>query len=320
LPLATALYEAILRSPGIQNPAFVMLQSKMNRALGKTDTAIAKVSDLAKSSGPGAAEALVNLIEEQAPLGHPIPFAQVQALEAYLTERRDSPEAPRFERALILAKAASGDFDGALTGLHTSPAGGAIVWQLLAKNGPNSAFLSHASLKADDPVPEAAKGSAVQIAERMLGLGLSDQAALWLAQADHAPATLTARVKLALGDAQAALSLLKSQESAEAMQLRAQAYQTLGNPKQAAELYAKLGQRQDQWHAMRQARDWPGLGAQGPAPWKALAELAINPASLPEAAKGQLAQDMALIDLSAATHDAIVALLDQTKASIPVSQ
>ncbi len=320
MTLATALFDAILRDPSVQSPAIVIMQSKMNQALGKTDRAISKISDLAKSPGPSAAEGLATLIEEEAPLGHPITFAQVQALEAYLLERRGGPDAPRFQRALILARAASGDFDSAFKNLDSAPDIGAKVWQLLTRTGSNTAFLSHASLLGSDPIPQAAKALAIQIADRMLGLGLPDQAALWIAQATQTPSQLVARVKLAQGDSQGALNQLQSDTSDSASQLRAQAYQALGNPRQAADLYAKLGRPQDHWQALRQAGDWVGLAKHGPAPWKVVAELAINSAPLLDATSGPLAHDTSLLARSVATRDAILDLLEQTKIPVSASQ
>ena len=318
LTLATALYDAVMRAAGDQSPALVMMQAQMDRALGKPDTAIARVSDLAKAPGPGAAEALVDLVETQVPLGQPITFAQVQALEAHLTERRGGPDAPRFQRALILAKAASGDFDGAFSLQDSFPDVAPTLWQVLAQSSPNSAFLTYASLGSSDPVPQAAKRFAMQITERMLALGLSDQAGLWVAHAPQAPPEVLARVKLAQGDAQAALDLLKSDTSATPMQLKAQAYQVLGQPKQAADIYAHLGQSADHWHAIRQAGDWQSIASQGPAPWKEIAALAT--ALAPDAATGPLAYDKALVAHSVATRDAILVLLDQTKAPVPATQ
>ena len=318
LTLATVLYDATKRASGDQSPALVMMQAQMDRALGKPDTAIVQVSALAKAPGPGAAEALVDLVETQVPLGQPITFAQVQALEAYMTERRGGPDAPRFQRALVLAKAASGDFDGAFGLQDSFPDVAPTLWQVLAQSSPNSPFLTYATLGPSDPAPPAAKGFAVQIAARMLAIGLPDQAGLWLAQAPNSPPEVLARVKLAQGDAQAALDLLQYNTSAGAVQLKAQAYQALGQPKQAADFYAHLGQSDDHWYAIRQAGDWQSIASQGPAPWKEIAALAT--ALAPDAATGPLAYDKALVERSVATRDAILALLDQTKVLGPFTQ
>jgi len=320
ITLATALYEAIQRALGDESPAVVRMQAKMDQALGNSDAAISRVNDLAKAPGPGAPEALVDLVELQASLGRPVTFAQVQALEAYLLERRGGPDAPRFQRALVLAKAASGDFDGAFAFQDTSDDVAATLWKLLVQSGQTSTFLTYASLRPSDAVPPVAKGVAVQIAERMLGIGLPNQASLWLAQAPKAPLELLARVKLAQGDAQSALGLLAEDESAAALDLKAKAYQSLDKPKQAADIYSQLGQMENHWKAIRQANDWPALAAQGPAPWKAMASLVTTPAPLPEQAKGALAHDRDLLALSVATRETIGLLLQQTKAPFSISQ
>lgn len=315
---ATALYDATLRALGDESPDLVMMQAQMSRALAKPNTAIAQISALAKAPGPGSADALLALIEVQVPLGQPIPFAQVQALEAYVTERRGGPDAARFERALVLAKAGSGDFDGAFAALNRFADIAPTLWHLLAQSAPTGAFLTHASLSPADPFPLAAVHFAERIASRMLELGLSDQAALWAAQMPQAPPDILARIKLAQGDAKAVLDLLQSDDSAKALVLKAQAYQVLGQPKEAADLYAKMGQPKDHWHAVAQASDWQAFATQGPAPWKEIAALLTN--LPPDPTTGPLAHDKALIARSMATRDAILALLDQTKPLLPVTQ
>ena len=311
---ATALYDATLRAPGDENPDFGLMKAQMSRAIGKPDTALAQISALAKLPGSGSAEPLLALIEAQVPLGKPITFAQVQALEAYATERRGGVDAARFERALVLAKAGSGDFDGAFAGLNRFADAAPTVWQLLAQSAPRSAFLTHASLAPSDPFPPAAIPFAEPIANRMLELGLSDQAALWAAHVPQAPPVMLARIKMAQGDAESALALLHSDDSAKALALKAQSYQALGQAQKAAEIYAHLGQPKDHWQAVAQARDWQALATDGPAPWREVAALLINKASV--AATGPLAHDAALIARSAATRDAILALLGQTKAPL----
>ena len=318
LTLATALYQAVQRALGDESPEIVMMQAQMDRALGKPDTATVQISAFAQGPGSGSAEALVDLIEVQAPLGQRITFAQVQALEAFLSERRGGPDAPRFERALILAKAASGDFDGAFAAQNLAPDVATTLWRLLAQSSPNSAFLTHASLGPSDPAPSAAIAFAAQIAERMLRLGLSDQAGLWVAQGAQTPPDLAAHVKLAQGDAQAALDLLQSDNSTAAAQLKAQAFEVMRQGKEAARIYGLLGQTEDHWRVTRQAGDWPSLASHGPAGWKEVATLLADPAPDPQA--GPLAVDKALVAHSAATRKAILALLDQTKAPVPLTQ
>lgn len=318
LTLATPLYEATLRAAGDQTPELVLMQAQMDRALGRPEKAIAQVSELAKGPGPGSAEALVDLVEVQAPLGHPITFAQVQALEASLTERLGRPEVPRLQRALVLAKAASGDFDGAFASLETAPDSATIVWQLLAQSAPDSAFLTHASLAPTDPIPPAAIAFFEKIIDRMLNLGLPDQAGLWLAQVPQAKPEMRARVKLAQGNAHSVLTLLRGEDSLAALELKALAHQALGEDKQAADLYGHLGESDRVWHFLRQAGDWQAVAANGPAPWKAVAALVTNPAPKPDT--GALSQDKALVDHSVATRDAILALLDHTKLPVSVTQ
>ncbi|OZA04741.1 MAG: hypothetical protein B7Y02_16150 [Rhodobacterales bacterium 17-64-5] len=188
---------------------------------------------------------------------------------------------------------------------------------MLAQSGPDSALLNHAILGEAELPPMTAKGSAALIADRLLGLGLADQAQAWLNLDPSAPALLNARVKLAQDDPQATLALLGTDESVAALTVKAQALTALGQTRDAAELYAKIGKPDDQVSALVQTGDWPAVAADGTAPWKAVASIVTTNTALTDTAKtvtGPLARNRALVKDSSATRDAIAQLLDSVKA------
>lgn len=324
ISVATALRDAVLRAPGDPGPAIVLMQAAMDRALGKPGKSEAQLEPIANAAGPAAADALVDLVEQRAALGQSVDYNQVQMLQGYLKEREGSDAALRFRHALILAYAASGDFDKAFAEVDQAPDATKTLWNVLAQAGPDGALLTHATLAEGDAAPMEAKAAASLIADRMLGLGLADEAARWLKLDDHAPALLTARIALAQGDADGALSLLQRDNSDMAMAVKATALQTKGDEKGAADIFAKLGKTEAEWLAVSRSQDWNLLAEGGPDPWKALAAIVVppkdgaasgmtsaNPAAT--APDGPLARNKALVQDSAATRDAITALLNAVK-------
>ncbi len=323
ISVATALRDAILRVPGDPGPEIVLMQAKMDQVLGKPDKAEVQLKSLSTSPGPTSAEALVALVEQKATLGQAVDFSQVQALEEMLKERRGGTDAPRFQHALVLARAASGDFEGAFAEIAAAPDATATVWRLLAEAGADTALLTFATLGDTDLPPQAAQESAALIADRLLGLGFADQSAKWLTLADNAPALLKARVKLAAGDPKAALALLDDDESPVSLGIKAQAHQALGQAKEAAALYSQLGKPEDQMVALTQTGDLAALKVGGPEPWKAVADI-VTAAPVAKTGvsplDGPLARNKALVQDSAATRDAITALLDSVKVPVPLTQ
>jgi tetratricopeptide (TPR) repeat protein len=315
---ATAVREAILRAPGTPGPGVDLMQARIDAAGGDHAAAEARLDDLASQSGPATPEALAALVEQRAALGQPVTQAQVDTLQEFLRERRGGPQEARFLRALVLAQGASGDFDAAFRGLEAAPDAAAILWQMLAQTGPDSALLAHAVLDAGVRPPDGAAPVAAVIADRLLTLGLADWAAPWLQRAGDPPAVLRARLALAQDDAQQALAILKAVDGSDAAPLRAEALQRQGAERAAAEIYAALGQPDKQWSALGRAHDWQRLASDGPLAWRAAAALLLAPVGAgpgpgdgpPE---GPLARDAALVTQSAATRDAIGKLLATVK-------
>ena len=327
LVTATALRDAILRSPGEPGPEVELLQAAMDAYGGDMSASEARLKPLASQSGPVAADALVTLIEQRAALGQDVSAAQVQALAEYLKERRSGPDEPRFQRALILAEAASGNFDKAFADTPGHPDTIPVLWQILAKAGPDSALLSYATLPKGTQPPAEAKASALVIAKRMFGLGMADQADLWLRFSAAAEPVLAANIALAQGDPTHALQILDGFGTDEASALRAMAQEAAGQDKAAALTYAAIGKQDDLWRAVGHAHDWERLASGGPDLWKTAAATLVPPVAPAPAADpanvtppGPLAQGRDLLAQSLATRTALTALLESVKLPPPPSQ
>jgi hypothetical protein len=328
---ASALQDAVLRAPGDPGPAIVVMQAAMDRALGHDGKSETKLELLATAAGPSSADALVALVEQRAVLGQSVEFEQVQALEGYLKEREGSADAPRFRHALVLARAASGDFDRAFAEATEAPETFGSLWQILARVGPDSALLAHATLPDATEPPPQARGVATLIADRLLGLGLADQASAWLKLDDNPPVLLDARIRLAKGDAKGALDRLQQDDSDAALAVKASALQALNDEKGAAELFARMGKSDQAALALSRSKAWDELARSGPDAWKAVASVVAPSAASraavaqpapqsPNPTDGTLARNKALVDGSAATREAITTLLNSVKAPLPATQ
>ncbi|NBZ87319.1 hypothetical protein [Stagnihabitans tardus] len=327
IPTATALSTSVLRAPGDAGPEVVMMQAAMDRALGHVGEAEAKLEPLAHAPGPASTDALVDLVEHRAMLGQTVSEDEVITLEAALREREGSVDEERYRTALVLAKAASGNYDAAFAETE-DPATLSSIWRLLAQAGGDTPLLNHATLAEGDPAPVEARESAGIIADRMLMLGLADQAARWLTLAPRAPDLLRARVALANGEAQAAIDLVRDDSSERAMHLKAQALISLGDQQGAAEIYAAMGQADQEMSILTANKAWEKLATQGPGPWKDVASIVTGiPSEVPAPPEpdpllpdGPLAQNKRLVDESALTRDAITNLLNSVPVSDPLSQ
>ncbi|MEO8240685.1 MAG: hypothetical protein ABI832_00160 [bacterium] len=312
---AEVLGQAVLRGNPEGGPQIEMMQAAIDLANGSPGASAARLEPLAAQSGPSAADALAELVIQRAELGQDVDYNQVMAMEGYAKELQDGPGGARIAAALTLAYAASGDFDSAFRHVAGTPGAAEVLWQSLGTTGSDSAILTHATLAAGQSPPLEARKAATLIADRMLQLGLADQAGRWLSVVDGPPAVLAARVAAAQGDPRLALQLLGGDQTPPAMQARLAATVMLGDEKAAAALYAELGMTDAQWNSVGRMQDWQALADHGPKAWKAAAATVANP---PEkgsnpAPDGPLAADQRLVEQSSATRDAISALLDTVK-------
>ena len=326
---ATALRDAVLRGTSDPGPGIELMEAAIEKASGASVASTERLEDLATQSGPNTPDALAALIIQRAELGQDVSFEQVTAMEVYAKEREGSEDHDRFHLALTLAYGASGDFDRAFAQLPDTPEGAPLLWKMLAFSGKDSALLDHAVLAKGEPLPQAARTSATLFAQRMMTLGLAEQAADWLALANDVPPLLAARVALGLGDAARALDLVGEDATPPADEIRIKAWHLLGDDPAIAALYADRDDQALSWRAVSRMRDWERLASDGPAEWKAAATQLIGPRAptqvdapgvamaaltTPEGPPaGPLEASQRLIDGSVATRDAILALLDAVR-------
>lgn len=308
---AARVRDAIMRAPGGTGPDATLLTAKIEMAQGDAAAAEATLQPVITDPGPGTAAALVALVEARVAQDLPVAADLVAALEAVVQEQAGSPAATR---ALMLAKAASGDMAGAFTLLPQAPDAEPQLWRILALLGTDDAILAHAIRASAAPAPKLTPDSAAKLAQRLARLGMADNALHWLQDESQVDPLLLAQIQLQRHDGRAALRALTGQDSPDALPLRAQALQMLGEDAAAAQIYAQSGDSAAEQRALGVAENWPELAARGTDPWKQLAsDLSGDPKADPLSAtdEGPLAVGKRLVDRSAATQQAVEALLTQ---------
>ena len=317
---ARAIRDAILRAPGVAGAEVYLMQARMDLRAGDPQAAEARAEEVLTDAGPNAGEALIALTEARVAQMLPVEPSVVAALEAMIPEHEGTPDVLRYQRALVLAQAASGDFDAAFAQGDTPAGTTKLVWAMLGKIGEDAALLNHAVLDDTAVAPALEAEVAGLIGARLAGLGFPDQALKWLSPAADFDPLLVAKAQLQQRDARAALLTLDGQTSPEALTLRAAALQSLGEAATAAEVYVTAGDPEAAWRATGLAHDWPKLADSGPDPWKRAAASAVGAgaagaagaATTPSATtppEGPLARSRRLADDSAATREALDILL-----------
>ena len=308
---ATKVRDAILRAPGAAGPQVTLLQADLDMTNANPAAAESRLNTLVSDSGPETPAALVGLVAARIAQDLPVAPELVTALEAVLRERSGTMDEPETRHALLLARAASGDFDAAFASLPDSQDAEPQLWHLLSKLGQDDAVLRHAVLATDAVQPRASADTAAALAERLLGLGLAENALRWLPDPSVADPLILAQIHLQRRDGRSALAVLTGLDSAQALARRAEAMQLLGDEGAAVRLYAKAGDPSAEMKAVQRAQDWADLGQRGSEPWKsAAATLAAPKTSSEIKTNGPLAQGQSLVSTAAETRAAVEALLN----------
>ena len=305
---ARAIQDAILRAGGEPGGQVTLMEADLAAANGDAAGAEARIRSLIDAPGPDTAEALAALVVLRAGQGLPVAPGAVVALEASLSERAGTEDAPKFLRALILARAASGDPEGAFVALPEAPGEEPALWSLLSGMGSDAQLLTLAILP-QGATPSANAETRQAIARRLMDLGFADAAALWLSAVEAPDPLLQTRVDLGQGNIRAALRHLAGQDTPEADAMRLTALRRLEDASDAAAALQIAGQAEEATRSLARAADWQGLAATAPSNWQSLASALLPTAPEPTTAEGPLSRANQLAEAGDATRIAIAALL-----------
>lgn len=304
---ARAIRDAILRAPGSDDASVELLQADMHMQSGHPEDAETDLKTILADPGPNATDALIGYVEARYAQALPMEADIVPALEAIVQEQSGTVSQPKAVRALGLAQASSGDFPAAFATADALPEIRQDIWNILAGVGVDDAILDHAILTTDAQYPVIDPATAEALAQRLLDLGFSVEAAAWLDTIAAPNPLLSAKVALAKGEPRAALMWLSGATDAESVQIRAFALQELGDYTSAADVFAKSGAGDLAVKASILAKDWSAYPEAKPEPWATAAQYIAPAASGDE--MGPLARGQDIVETSTATRLAVSDLL-----------
>lgn len=266
---AMTIRNAITRAPGEAGSKVGLMEAEIAMYQGDPAAAETRLTAVLADAGTQASAALVALTNARVAQDLPVDAALVTALESLLVEQAETDDQIATHRALVLAQAASGDFDSAFSGLPDSPDATRDLWRILSKIGSDQAVLTHAVLLFDQQTPSVAMETSTALATRLLGLGLADQALRWASSAEKQNGLLLAEIHIARRDGQSALSALADVSGDSATELRATALDMLGDTVAALQTYTDIGDTEAARRVVIRARDWQQIEQLSPDDWGA---------------------------------------------------
>ena len=313
---AMTIRNAITRAPGDAGSQVGLMEAAIATAQGDPAAAEARLTAVLADPGPQAPAALVALANARVAQNLAVDPDLVSALESVLVEQTDTDQQALTRRALIGARAASGDFDQAFANLATTPDAAEDLWRILAKIGSDQAVLLHAVLPVGQEMPQTDPETKTALAARLLGFGMADQALRWVEGDLAQNRLLLAQIHLARRDGQAALAELDGLSDPTATALQAIAQTLLDDNATAAQTYTGLGDTDAARRSHARARDWPKIAALGPKDWgaavKNLSPTPDDSAASPSTAS--LARGRQIANAAAQTRTDIAALLARVAA------
>lgn len=310
---ARALKDAITRAPGEAGQAVALMDAALDLRKGDPSSAEQIATAILTDAGPSQPEALITLTEARIAQNLPVSPDVALALRAHLSDHQGTPLEPRLHEAIILAEAASGNFEAAFAGLADHPKREPDVWAIAANLAPDETFLAFAVLEKSASVPAVAQPTAAMIARRLVGLGLPQSAEKWLSTVKNPDPLLVAEAAIKRRDGRTALPALDGQEGEVITGMKLQALALLGSDLPQAELLEEVGDLSAASAALARAGAWDRLRQDGQEPWKTLAaQIQATPGPsgpTPDRPYGPLARGQDLALAGAATRVAIETLL-----------
>lgn len=320
---ARALTGSITRTKAEPDGKTALMEASLDLHTGDTAKAEALAQKVLADPGQDHPEALIALTEARVAQKLPVSSDVVAALASFLSDYKSTPQETQLEEALMLARAASGEFTAAFEDLPKFPQRVDTVWQLAIDLAPDDTFLELAVLPDDGTPPLVAEETAAAVARRLASLGLATASAPWLAKVSSPDPLLIAEIALQNRDARAALQPIVASDDALASAYKVHAYGMLGEFDLQAEEIEKSGDLATAAAARAKAGDWTRLAKMDGTVWQALAaEVARSPQDAPDPAMSAatLEQGHALIEAGATTQAAVAALLKNAPQPTPVEQ
>ncbi|MCX7286965.1 MAG: hypothetical protein NTW20_05240 [Rhodobacterales bacterium] len=314
---ARMIRDAMERTPEMPKGTVALMDAKADLQAGLSDAALVH-AEAALAGGGSTPDGLIALVDAHFRSSLPLSADVAEALGSLFREADPGRNGQELHRALVLSLALSGQVDEAFGLVDPAAPESADLWSVLADRAEDGAFLVHAVLPSDAPVPPVSEKVALALATRLSALGFAEAALAWLGPVGPEDPALrreiAATAELLRGDARRVLTLLSGLEGPEITRMRTEAQTQLGALDAARQSLEADGQADKAFRLATWQEDWPTLQTGGADPWATAAAFATVP---PPMAPGTLARGMELLADSTAARTAITALLTGVPAPAP---
>jgi len=260
------------RSAATVTPESELVTAEIALSRGDAPEAEDRLQSLARKNADPSAMALLRLITSRLERDAEISYETAQLAGAYATEHRGRPLGQALARAQLMALAASGTFEEAISGFEAwaeagRPGTSALrsdLVDILIRRADDFDFLRHVTSRRLARPGTLEPDTANDLIERLLSLGFVYEAATHAAPEIGGPATRKRqllRAEISLRNArprQAELELV-SLSGKDADLLRAKAKSAAGDHRAAGDLFERAGHHAAARRAAWLGEDWPEL-------------------------------------------------------------
>lgn len=284
-------------------------EAKIDRLEGALHEAKAILDDIATGRSKNGPEALIALIELAAQEDATVPEDMLELAAAYTTELRETEQGSDLWLAHLRALISNDRFDEAFSELKTETSGleeslaigRSELFLATARRGEDITFLRHSVAATADQKENMPERVLRAVAERLLDLGLPQEAAKWVSvdrgeTASREWRILNARNLLAEFKPEEAEIALIGLDGEDVLGLRAEARWLMGDYDYVKTVQAELGNDRGARDAAWLAGDWQSVALSDDDPLSAAASLVRTdqPKHTDEGPSLQLAESLAL--------------------------
>ncbi|MGZ2259716.1 hypothetical protein [Roseobacter sp. A03A-229] len=250
-----------------------LAQATIEKQSGNSEGAEELLSTVILDNATETPEAMIAFVDSRLSEGNLIPADVALLIETYAFEWRDSPIARDIQRAHVIASAYSGQFAKAFEAMQSEIVAGdatllaeltSHTFSALSSNADDVTFIDAFFSEFPSTSSEMSSKSVGDTASRLLELGFAYEAEMLLSEshADRKGEYLTllhAEAFLALGQPEAALTVLDLVQNEKSLELRARALAQLGNNKAAFDLFQSLDADEEAMRSAWLASEWAEL-------------------------------------------------------------
>lgn len=301
---ATSIQNAVSAAPGDPDDGFKLIDAEIAMDEGKHEAGTDRLTELVKTDGPMAAEAVVRLIDSQIDAGKTVVPDLIQTAAALGFEARGTPIGADLERVRLRALGQAGaiaqvlrEADQAVTTFGLSPETVQSLRQeafaRAVRDADDLTFLEASfSGNLNIGTNQTAANLRRDVAGRLISLGMTEKARAILSERSPVPTPedrlLFAESFLFERRPELAIGYLAGLSDLAAKTLRARAFAQAQDYDRAALVFADLGDTENRARAIWRAQDWANMPESGSIAERAAAGKISEP--MPEGANAENAK------------------------------